>query len=156
MLSENTAAATTSVSQGPGVASRRRRTGSTVSQISAPGARNRAEYFDRQARPAASPAASHQPGRSLARARQHRVAIQNGVVAASGTASTQPAPISRVAAVHQAARSAVRAPAPSWAARSKASRLAARLASTGTSRTPRGVSPKSARPAAIHQAIIGG
>ena len=155
----NRPAAITQVSQGQGRFSSARPSGVATSQRNTPGARNRAEYFDRVARPAADARREppERPSRLLRPLSRHQsVAIQNRVEGASGTARITPKPISRVALNQTAARAAIRSPAPASRAASH-SRSVVRLAPrTGNSRTPSASSPAISRPSAIHQAIIGG
>src|SRR5579859_887555 len=158
MLAEKTPAAIAAAAHGPGLRSSARPPGTATSQSSTPGARNRAEYFDITARPAARPAASHQAAR---RVRQNRASVQsvtdqNRLAGASGIASIPPRPTVRVALYQSAARKAVRPSAPSARASSPISQLETPLASTAATRTPSGVSPNNVSPARIHQAIIGG
>ncbi|OIQ63507.1 hypothetical protein GALL_549520 [mine drainage metagenome] len=65
-------------------------------------------------------------------------------------------PMVRVALYQIAARRAVSGLPPSARVRSATSRLARPVASTGSSRTPSGLSPARVIPARIHQATIGG
>ena len=157
-LGANTAMAMMAASHGPGRRSAFRPPGVVASHSRTPGARNSAEYFDITARPAASPAASHQPAPWLfgVRARQQRVIVQNRLAGASGIASMAPRHTVMVALYQSAARNAVRGLAPNALAKSPISQVLSPAARAGMRRTPRGVSPQISVPIRIHQAIIGG
>ena len=153
-----TAHAISAAVQGHGLFSVRQPPGLKTSQRPIPGARKSAEYFESAASPAARPAASHQaraPG-PLVRARQESVSAQNRMFGASGTARMAPTATSTEALNQTAARTAVRWLVPNRMARSKTRKLASTDESTGSSRTPSGLSPAMVMPARIHQAIIGG
>ncbi len=85
----------------------------------------------------------------------HSAATQNRLAGTSGMARIAPAPTVRVALYSRAAISPVRRE-PSCCPRSNTSRLVSRLAITGSSRTPRALSPAILIPLQIHQATIGG
>ena len=122
-----------------------------------PGARKKAEYFDRHASPAATPAASHQaPAPRRAFAAHQRVSIQNRLPGASGTASSPPRPIRKAALSQIPARAATRSDWSNSRATSKVIRVIRALERIGSRRTPSGPSPATWRPIQIHQAIIGG
>src|SRR5665213_609116 len=144
-------------SHGPAVRSLARPSGVQASHMNTPGPRNRAEYFESAASPAAAPAAIHHaaPPRRRAFSALHRVRIQNRLAGASGTARKPPAVTSGMALNQTPARRAVRSSAPANRARSKTSRPPAAAARIAGSLTPRAVSPATARPSQIHQEIIG-
>jgi hypothetical protein len=119
-LGAKMASAITAASHGQGVRSCRRPSADSASHSTMPGARNNAEYFDRQSSPAIAPAASHQapwPPRT-ARTAQQSAAVQKKALGASGTASSPATPISTVALSQTPARAAVRSARPSVRARS--------------------------------------
>src|SRR4051794_22056784 len=99
------AAAMATVIQGHGVARALRPWGVSTIHRKTPGARNRAEYFEMQARPAVAPASSHQRGEPSVQTlpKVHRVRTQNRVAGASGVARMPPTPTVVVALYQTAA-----------------------------------------------------
>src|SRR5579859_2390918 len=120
----NRVAAAPSASQGPGVRRLARPEVELTSHRNMPGPRNRAEYFDRLASPATTPAASHQataPGPApLRRAlnADHNDRAQNRAAGESGTARNPPAATRSVALYQIPARSAAALSPPARRARS--------------------------------------
>ena len=84
-VGENTAIATAAPIQGHGVRSSRRSSPSQTTRRTSAGARSAAEYFERSARPTASPA--HAQRRPRARARSHTAPAYAASSGASGSAS---------------------------------------------------------------------
>src|SRR5665213_583723 len=120
-LRPNSSTAAIAASQGPGLRNAARPAGVQANQRTMPGARNRAEYLDSAARPAAAPAASHQgvePARVAFNA-HHKVTVQNKAAGASGTARKPPAATRSMALYQMPARVAVGRCAPASLARSK-------------------------------------